>query len=136
MKINVSPVANICGFCWLIWLGVWGNQVNNAGTIIIKDATDFTAEDYAIVMGTNFEASYHLSQLAHPLLKASGNGNVVFNSSIGGFIALPQSSIYAASKGTAPPPPNTHARTHLIFYLYDFRPHVYKLLSFFSLTTS
>ncbi|XP_052175039.1 tropinone reductase 1-like isoform X2 [Diospyros lotus] len=82
-----------------VFAGKLNILVNNAGTAILKEATDFTAEDYAIVMGTNFEASYHLSQLAHPLLKASGNGNVVFISSIGGFIAFPQSSIYAASKG-------------------------------------
>ncbi|MCD7454109.1 hypothetical protein HAX54_023471 [Datura stramonium] len=73
--------------------------INNAGTTIPKEATNFTAEDYSIIMGTNFEASYNLCQLAHPLLKASGNASIVFNSSAAGVIAVPLSSIYAASKG-------------------------------------
>jgi len=50
-------------------------------------------------MGTNFESSYHLCQLAHPLLKASGYGSIVFISSISGFKALPLCSVYASSKG-------------------------------------
>ncbi|KAK4359278.1 hypothetical protein RND71_021507 [Anisodus tanguticus] len=49
-------------------------------------------------MGTNVEASYNLSQLAHPLLKASGNGSIVFLSSVAGIASVPSSSIYATSK--------------------------------------
>lgn len=73
--------------------------VNNAGTVILKEATECTAEDFSTIMGTNFESAYHLSQLGHPLLKASGNGSIVFISSISGLLAFPASSIYAASKG-------------------------------------
>ncbi|XP_052299318.1 tropinone reductase homolog isoform X8 [Citrus sinensis] len=73
--------------------------VNNAGTSIPKEATEFTMEDFSTIMTTNFESAYHLSQLAHPLLKASGNGNIIFISSVAGVIALPMCSIYASSKG-------------------------------------
>uniref|UniRef100_A0A5B7B214 Tropinone reductase n=1 Tax=Davidia involucrata TaxID=16924 RepID=A0A5B7B214_DAVIN len=73
--------------------------VNNVGTAITKETTEFTAEDISTIMGTNFEACYHLCQLAHPFLKASGNGSIVFISSVAGVIALPTLSIYAASKG-------------------------------------
>ncbi|KAF3617797.1 Tropinone reductase 2 [Capsicum annuum] len=73
--------------------------VNNAGVVRHKEAKDFTEEDYNIIMGTNFEAAYHLSQIAYPLLKASQNGNVIFLSSIVGFSALPSTSLYSASKG-------------------------------------
>ncbi|KAK6778813.1 hypothetical protein RDI58_025531 [Solanum bulbocastanum] len=73
--------------------------VNNAGVAIHKEAKDYTKEDYNIIMGTNFEAAYHLSQIAYPLLKASQNGNVIFVSSIAGFSALPSISLYSASKG-------------------------------------
>ncbi|XP_059296130.1 tropinone reductase 1-like isoform X2 [Lycium ferocissimum] len=72
--------------------------VNNAGVAIYKETKDFTAEDYNIIMGTNFEAAYHLCQIAHPLLKASENGNVIFVSSIASFTALPSLSLYSASK--------------------------------------
>ncbi|WOH10766.1 hypothetical protein DCAR_0730236 [Daucus carota subsp. sativus] len=73
--------------------------VNNAAMIVVKEATEFTAEDFSSIMGTNFEASYHLCQLAHPLLKASGTGNIVFISSVAGVVAFPRNSIYASAKG-------------------------------------
>ncbi|KAL9426201.1 hypothetical protein AB3S75_033055 [Citrus x aurantiifolia] len=73
--------------------------INNAGISIPKEATEFTMEDFSTIMTTNIESAYHLSQLAHPLLKASGNGNIIFISSVAGVIALPMCSIYASSKG-------------------------------------
>ncbi|PHT36956.1 hypothetical protein CQW23_24656 [Capsicum baccatum] len=73
--------------------------VNNAGVVIHKEAKDLTEEDYKIVMGTNFEAAFHLSQIAYPFLKASQNGNVIFVSSIAGLLAMPSVSLYSASKG-------------------------------------
>ncbi|KAK7339696.1 hypothetical protein VNO77_20377 [Canavalia gladiata] len=73
--------------------------INNAGTTTPKNIIDYTEEDVTTIMGTNFESSYHLCQLAHPLLKASGYGSIVFLSSIAGLKALPLSSIYSASKG-------------------------------------
>ncbi|MED6198045.1 hypothetical protein PIB30_062429 [Stylosanthes scabra] len=73
--------------------------VNNAGTTTPKHAIDYTAEDMATIMSTNFESAYHLCQLSYPLLKASGYGSIVFVSSIAGLKALPFSSIYASTKG-------------------------------------
>ncbi|KAM3288419.1 tropinone reductase 1 [Capsicum chacoense] len=73
--------------------------VNNAGVVIHKEAKDLTEEDYKILIGTNFEAAFHLSQIAYPFLKASQNGNVIFVSSIAGLLAMPSVSLYSASKG-------------------------------------
>ncbi|XP_024028358.1 tropinone reductase homolog isoform X2 [Morus notabilis] len=73
--------------------------VNNVGTTIPKSATEFTAEDVSKLMATNFESAYHLSQLAHPLLKASGNGSIVFNSSLASVMAFPYSALYGSTKG-------------------------------------
>ena len=53
-------------------------------------------------MNTNLQSPYHLCQLAHPLLKASGNGNIVFISSVAGIVALPMLSVYSATKGMLP----------------------------------
>nr|AFC98466.1 short chain alcohol dehydrogenase-like protein [Atriplex canescens] len=50
-------------------------------------------------MATNFESAYHLSQLAYPLFKASGKGNIVFISSIGSIMAFDVGSVYGAAKG-------------------------------------
>ncbi|XP_040873428.1 tropinone reductase homolog [Glycine max] len=74
-------------------------QINNAGTAYTKSVLDYTSEDVATLTGTNFESCFHLCQLAHPLLKASGYGRIVFISSIAGLKAFPICSVYAASKG-------------------------------------
>ncbi|KAI9089774.1 hypothetical protein K1719_029067 [Acacia pycnantha] len=73
--------------------------INNAGTSDVKESVDHTAEDISTTMSTNFEATYHLSQLAHPLLKASGHGAVVNISSIATSKVFPGVSAYADSKG-------------------------------------
>ncbi|XP_010037803.2 tropinone reductase homolog At5g06060 [Eucalyptus grandis] len=73
--------------------------VNNAATVVLKGVLDHTLEDCSYVLKANLESPYHLCQLAHPLLKASGDGNIVFLSSIAGEVALPALSIYSASKG-------------------------------------
>ncbi|XP_028786415.1 tropinone reductase homolog isoform X4 [Neltuma alba] len=73
--------------------------INNAAAVIAKESTDYTAEDVSTIMQTNFESTYHLSQLAHPLLKASGYGAIVNISSLAGLKAFPNVSVYAASKG-------------------------------------
>jgi len=50
-------------------------------------------------MATNFESAYHLSQISHPLLKASGAGSIVFISSVADLVHLGTGSICGASKG-------------------------------------
>ncbi|WOH11079.1 hypothetical protein DCAR_0830558 [Daucus carota subsp. sativus] len=73
--------------------------VNNAAIVLSKENVDVTAEDISNIMSINFEAPYHLSQLAQPLLKASEGGNIVFISSVAGLVAFPGKSIYSSSKG-------------------------------------
>ncbi|OVA17795.1 Glucose/ribitol dehydrogenase [Macleaya cordata] len=50
-------------------------------------------------MATTFDSAYHFSRLAHPLLKASGSGNIIFISSVAGVVAIPFLSNYSACKG-------------------------------------
>ncbi|KAI3882786.1 hypothetical protein MKX03_020786 [Papaver bracteatum] len=73
--------------------------VNNVGTAIFKDALDFTEEDHTKIFATVFDSGFYLSMLAHPLLKASGAGSIVFISSVAGVVGLPLLSNYAACKG-------------------------------------
>ncbi|KAI3890715.1 hypothetical protein MKW92_049016 [Papaver armeniacum] len=73
--------------------------VNNAGTAIFKETSNFTDEDHSKIFATNFDSGYYLSILAHPLLKTSGSGNIVFISSVAGVVALPFVSNYASCKG-------------------------------------
>ncbi|XVE68635.1 hypothetical protein DITRI_Ditri09bG0084700 [Diplodiscus trichospermus] len=73
--------------------------VNNVGTTVLKPTQEFTAEDFSLIMGTNFESAYNFCQLAYPLLKASGGGSIVFLSSVAGVVSLNVGSIYGATKG-------------------------------------
>lgn len=61
--------------------------MNDAGITRIKPCVEQSLEEYTTVMSTNVEAPYHLSQLAYPFLKASGNGSIVFISSVAGSMA-------------------------------------------------
>ncbi|CAN0854378.1 Tropinone reductase homolog At2g29260, chloroplastic [Linum grandiflorum] len=73
--------------------------VNNVGTNIRKPMEEFTPAEVSTLMSTNFESAFHLSQLAYPLLKASGQGSVVFTSSVTGFQSLKSMSVHGATKG-------------------------------------
>ncbi|KAG7572959.1 NAD(P)-binding domain superfamily [Arabidopsis suecica] len=73
--------------------------VNNAGTFILKPTTEYTAEEFSFIMATNLESAFHISQLAHPLLKASGSGSIMLMSSIAGVVHVTVGSIYGATKG-------------------------------------
>ena len=74
-------------------------QINNVGTNVMKPTVEYNEEDFSFLMATNFESAYHLSQLAHPLLKTSGAASIVFISSVGGVVSTETGSIYAAAKG-------------------------------------
>ncbi|XP_061368451.1 tropinone reductase homolog At2g29340-like [Gastrolobium bilobum] len=73
--------------------------VNNVGTNIQKQALDFAEEDFSFLISTNLESAFHISQLAHPLLKASEAASIVFISSIAGVVSIKLGSIYSATKG-------------------------------------
>ncbi|KAI4322110.1 hypothetical protein L6164_021830 [Bauhinia variegata] len=73
--------------------------INNVGTNIRKPATDFTTAEFSTLMETNLGSTFHICQHAHPLLKASGVGSVVFISSVSGFVSLKSMSVQGATKG-------------------------------------
>ncbi|CAL9234808.1 unnamed protein product [Arabidopsis halleri] len=73
--------------------------VPNVGTGVSKPTTECTSEEFSFIMATNLESTFHLSQLAHPLLKASGSGNIVLMSSVAGVVNLGDTSIYGSTKG-------------------------------------
>ena len=51
--------------------------VNNAGIFIAKPFTQYTAEDYAAVMGTNVAGFFNITQLAIAEMEKQGSGHVV-----------------------------------------------------------
>ncbi|KAF3556318.1 hypothetical protein F2Q69_00012020 [Brassica cretica] len=73
--------------------------VNNVGVVRVKPTTEYVVEDFSFHISTNLESAYHLSQLSHPLLKASGFGSIVMNSSDGGVVSMECGSLYSLTKG-------------------------------------
>lgn len=73
--------------------------INNAAVIMFKQVVDYAVEDYSSLMATNLESAFHLCQLAHPLLKASGKGNIVNISSIAGAVHIENLTLYSVIKG-------------------------------------
>ena len=72
--------------------------VNNVGTNIRKKTEDYTAEEFGLIMDTNFTSAFDLSKQLLPLLKASGKASVVFNSSVAGINHIRTGSVYGATK--------------------------------------
>jgi len=66
-----------------------------------KPTIEYTAEDYSKLMSINLDSAYHLCQLTYPLLKESGNGSIVFNSSVASLTHVGSGTIYAACKGNS-----------------------------------
>ncbi|CAN1342271.1 Tropinone reductase homolog At5g06060 [Linum perenne] len=81
------------------------NLINDVSTLhngtlnILKPTTEYTTEEYLRLMSVNLGSAYHLCQLAHPLLKKSGAGSVIFISSVAGVLHIGSGSIYGLSKG-------------------------------------
>lgn len=56
-------------------------------------------EEWSFLLSANLESAFALCQLCHPLLKASGDAVVIFNSSVaGGPTALMSGTIYGLTK--------------------------------------
>lgn len=72
--------------------------IANAGTNVRKPAEDFTADEYSKVMDVNLHGTFLLAQRCHALLRASGRGSVIFNSSVAGVTAMQSGVVYAMTK--------------------------------------
>ncbi|CAI9280223.1 unnamed protein product [Lactuca saligna] len=57
------------------------------------------ATKYSMIMATNLESYYHMCQLTHPFLKASGAGNIVLISSVAGLVHVSVGFVYSVTKG-------------------------------------
>ncbi|XVE59314.1 hypothetical protein DITRI_Ditri05aG0036000 [Diplodiscus trichospermus] len=79
--------------------GILNILVNNVGSMTPKLVSEHTAADVSFLMSTNFESAYYMSLLAHPLLKASGAGSIVFLSAVASTTPVRPAPVYGAAKG-------------------------------------
>ena len=73
--------------------------VNNAGAQVRKPFLDVPPQDFDQVMRVNLKALYFLSQHAARVMKDAGGGRIVNLVSLTSKLAVPNTSIYGASKG-------------------------------------
>jgi len=79
-------------------MGGLDTLINNVGTNNRKSTLEYKSDEYESLMATNLTSVFEMCQLAHPHLKAGGNGNIVSIGSIAGLTAIPTGSIYGMTK--------------------------------------
>lgn len=72
--------------------------VNNAGIGRAAPAEDVSEEDYDLMMAVNLKGTFFTSQAAARRMIRQGSGRIVNLSSQGGFVALPDASVYCMTK--------------------------------------
>ncbi|MFO8234018.1 MAG: SDR family oxidoreductase [Bacteroidales bacterium] len=72
--------------------------VNNVGHNIRKKTTEYTTEEYELIMNTNLKSAFELSRMAYPMLKKSGQASIVNVSSVAGQKHIRTGSIYGMTK--------------------------------------
>ena len=72
--------------------------VNNAGVQMRKKFTDFEFESCQKIMNTNCTSHIALTKAMIPVLRASGQGQIVFISSMAGLVGTGMQSMYSSAK--------------------------------------
>ena len=73
--------------------------VNNAGTSVRKRPEDLSYEDWRLVLDTNIDSAFRVSQAVYPIMKRAGSGKILNNGSMLSLFGSPWGAAYAASKG-------------------------------------
>jgi NAD(P)-dependent dehydrogenase (short-subunit alcohol dehydrogenase family) len=72
--------------------------INNAGTNLRKDITDFTLEEWKGVQDTNLTSVFLMCRAFVPHMKGSGYGRIINMTSIMAHVSMPQRTLYSSTK--------------------------------------
>ncbi len=72
--------------------------INNAGTNLRKDITDFTLEEWKGVQDTNLTSVFLMCRAFVPHMKGTGYGRILNMTSIMAHVSLPQRTAYSSTK--------------------------------------
>jgi len=71
---------------------------SNAGVWRQGRVTDFSAEDWDLVMGVNVRGNFLLAKHVVPVMEQQGAGVIVITTSVAAFVGFPEHALYCASK--------------------------------------
>jgi NAD(P)-dependent dehydrogenase (short-subunit alcohol dehydrogenase family) len=72
--------------------------INNAGTNLRKNITDFTLEEWRSVQDTNLTSVFLMCRAFVPHMKGSGYGRILNMTSIMAHVSMPQRTAYSSTK--------------------------------------
>jgi len=94
---KLSDIEKLADFVNTNW-GKLDILVNNVGTNIRKKTIEYSFDEFDKIIHTNLRSAFELSKSLYPLLKKSGQGNIVNISSVAGITHLRTGSIYGMTK--------------------------------------
>lgn len=94
---DFSAISSAADTVWNKYkhIDVW---INNAGIAINHDFTDFTEEEYDLIMNVDLKAVFFCSQIAAKYMKQQKSGVILNASSYAALIPHANGSVYAAAK--------------------------------------
>jgi len=72
--------------------------INNAGTNLRKNITDFTLDEWRGVQDTNLTSVFLMCRSFVPHMKGSGYGRIINMTSIMAHVSMPQRTLYSSTK--------------------------------------
>lgn len=100
LPLDVTDDASVCAAVAQVVAeaGRLDVLINNAGYDIYGAAEDTSLDELQAQLDANFLGAVRLTTAALPQMRRQGRGRIVMMSSVGGLLALPYNSAYAASK--------------------------------------
>jgi NAD(P)-dependent dehydrogenase (short-subunit alcohol dehydrogenase family) len=100
MKTDVTREAEVAQLASAVREKFGGVDIliNNAGVNVRKSVTDFTLEEWRLVMDTNLTGTFLACRAFVPLMKGRGGGRIINLTSIMSHVAIAGRTAYAASK--------------------------------------
>ncbi len=91
---KVGPVVEALNSKW----GSLDILINNVGGNRRKESSEYTIQEYQMLMDWNLGASFEISRKLHPMLKASGDGRIITVASVAGMTHIRSGVVYAMAK--------------------------------------
>lgn len=86
--------------------------INNAGVVRYGKVTEFSIDDWDLVIDTNLKGPFLLAKYAIPSMRERGGGSIVNTASVQAFASQPTVAAYSASKGAVVAMTRTLALDH------------------------